>query len=525
MKLLSKYEDFIVELKITEALRTFPLFLSKRLREFLGQIDHEIAKELLAQHSDLDTRVKHTFVDLHDDKSDYITFIQPNKAVDMLKWDIKDDDELEDVFLGKMDSLMDIGDDDNVFKRYRGELKWGRFLNINYPNKYPTSISGGQNKKDVESFVNMYKSLYTQETTFKRLDIVNGDQIAEWYHCDNYRDSEAGSLGDSCMKEVDEEYFEIYVNNPNKVSLIIMYGDDSKDTICARALLWTLDIPSGRKFMDRVYTNDYSHEQTFIDFAKHNNWLYKLSQSMGADVEIVDPETDNSSEMVMMTIIRSGIYDKYPYCDTMSYYAPTTGKISNHNKFDAKYELTDTDGDAYKMDEEEESDIDQVFSSHYGYNIDRDEAQWCEFGDDWVREDDAIRVWNSDGENYAVPGNEDIVQSKWNGSDKWFPKEKCRWSDYLNTWLFKSSIRRVWADLERNKLLLDHKKRLDDKFYEIDGEFWHENLVDDGKLIGEVTPKVDRPVGELPRGWHRKIEFIDKDGNIFRKGIFSGKEK
>lgn len=525
MKLLSKYEDFIVELKLTEALKTFPLFLSKRLREFLSQIDHEIASELLSQHSDLDTRVKHTFIDLHNDKSDCITFIQPNKAIDILKWDIKDEEEEEDILLGNIDSLMDISDDDNVYKRYRGELKWGRFLNINYPGEYSLSIGGGQNKKDIESFVNMYKSLYTQETTFKRLDIVNGDQISEWYHCDNYNDNDAGSLGDSCMKEVDEEYFEIYVNNPNKVSLIIMYADDNKDTICARALLWTLEIPSGRKFMDRIYTNDYSHEQSFIDFAKHNNWFYKTSQSMGAEIEIIDPETDISREIVLMSILHSGIYDKYPYCDTMTFYAPDTGKISNQAKFDPRFELTDTDGEAYNIDDDEENDIDQVYSNYLGYNIDKDEAQYCKFGDDWVREDDAIRVWNSDGENYAVPGNTDIVQSKWGTSDKWFPKEKCRWSDYLNTWVFKSSIRRVWGDLERNKLLIDHKKRLDDEFFKIDGEFWNSDLVEDGKLIGEVIPKVDRPVGELPRGWHRRKEFVDDDGNIFRRGIFSGNER
>ena len=97
MILLSNYNNYINELKLEEALRNFPLFLSKRLRLMLKDIDHDIAKELLAKHSDLDTRVDKTFIDIDPERSDGITFINPNKAVGILGWDITDDSELDNL--------------------------------------------------------------------------------------------------------------------------------------------------------------------------------------------------------------------------------------------------------------------------------------------------------------------------------------------------------------------------------------------------------------------------------------------
>lgn len=532
MKLLSKYEDYINELKLTEALREFPLYLSKRLRDMLSKIDHDIAKELLAKHSDPESRVKQTFIDIHDEKPDFIMYTMPNKATQALGWENIDDEEsLEKKLKENPPELIHVDQDNSpLYKNFRSETRWGRFINASFPNKFPLSIAGGQNKKDIQSFVNLYKALYSRDDKFDLLDMVSGDDIAKWYSSDYYQQYDEGTLGESCMKNMDSDTFDIYTENPDKVNMLIMYGDNRKRDIKARAIVWKLSKPEGRTFMDRVYTNDYSDEQVYIDYAKQNGWLYKSQQGMGSNISITDPVNDTTSSKTLMCEIMPGEYDHYPYCDTMAFYNPN-GEIANNTSFNAKYELTDTDGGSYPRDEFEE-EPNYVYSKYHGEEINENQAKYCVFGEDWVNADDAIRVWNSGGgENYAVPGNKDIVHSKFDlesgNYDKWFPKEKCIWSDYLNTWLFnrgsQSGAKKVWADLERKKMLLDHSKRENYTFANIDGENWHMDLVEDGKLIDEPAAKITRPVGRPPQGWHRKIEFIDDDGNLFKRGIYIGK--
>ena len=537
MKLLSKFDEYIVELKIEEALRNFPLFLSKRLRDLLSNIDHEIATELLSKHSDLDTRVKQAYVDIHKDKADAITFIQPNKAAQVLGWEgIEDDDQLADKL---KDVSIEAGDGDDVFTKYRGETRWGRFIQAAFPGKYEQSLPGGQNKQDIESFVNLYKALYDRDEKFAMLDIVDGAKIAHFYNCDNYATSN-GTLGDSCMARKSASYFQLYTNNPDKVSMVIMYSNDRKNKIKARALLWTLNVPEERKFMDRVYTNNYVDEQTFIDFAKQNNWLYKSRQGMGADINITDPSTDTSGSVTMMSELSpDNDYSRYPYLDTMSYYNPYSGFISNKYRiYNAKYELTDTGGGSYSASGYNE-EPEWVYSKFHGEDIDKHISKYCKFGDDWVREDTPgiVRVWNSGGgENYAVPGFDGIVHSRFEYKkerdgeiqdktyDKWFPRNKCIWSDSLNTWVFLWSADVVWQNLERTEYALEHKKREGDFYKKVNGEAWALDLVDDnGRLIGEVTPKLERPVGDTPRGWHRRAEYIDSDNNLWKKGVHYGK--
>ncbi len=535
MKLLSNYDNYINELKLIESLRTFPLFLSKRLRKVLQTIDHDIARELLSKHSDMDTRVKQTFLDINPDNADTFTFINPNKAIDVLGWDIKDDEELNDLEQNfDVSKLKRLQDRNRLYKDFRSPTRIGRFINGAFPGQFQQSLPGGQNKKDIESFANLYKSLYNRDSKFSLLEVLDGDDIAKWYNYHRY-DQQTGTLGDSCMKRHDEDIFDIYTSNPDKVSIIILHAKDDKTRIVARAILWTLDDPSGRKFMDRVYTNNYTDEQIFIDYAKENGWLCKSQQSMGANVTILDTVSNNISHLTLMSTLRNGDYDRYPYCDTMCYYNPVTGQISNkENEFNAKYDLTDTDGGKYNLDSHEEEPV-YVFSHYHGEDINQNNARHCIFGNDYVRTDEAIRVWNSGGgENYAVPGNKDIVHSQFryiteDGQEKdynkWFPKEKCVWSDYLDSWVFKWSKVFAWLDLERKKSAMFHKKQEGLKYDLLDGEYWHIDLIDENGLIGEVPAKLKRPIGEVPRGWHRRLEFIDEDNNLWVKGKYMGKAK
>jgi len=539
MKLLSNYDKYINELKIEEALRTFPLFLSKRLRTMLRDIDHDIARELLSKHSDLGTRVKQTFVDIHPEKEDFITFINPNKAAEVLGWDLTDDTQLDDLEqnfdVAKLNRLQDRN---ALYKNFRGETRWGRFINASFPEQYKQSLPGGQNKEDIESFVNLYKALYSRAGKFEMLDIVNGDRIAYWYNCRHYAGDRGGTLGESCMKRQTADTFQIYTDNPDKCSMIIMYSDSTKRKIKARALLWTLNVPEGRKFMDRVYTEGYADEQIYIDYAKENGYLYKSSQSMGSSVHTTDPTTNRTSALSMMAELHHTDYDRYPYCDSMAYFNPDTGEITNKGQdFNAKYELNCTGGGRYETSYYEQTPV-FVHSKYHGEEINQHTAKYCKLGDDWVRAGEAIRVHNSgiEGEVYSVPNNPDVVNSRFmrknrDGEEREFnrnyPKRKCVWSEHLNTWVFRGDTTgavNVWANLERTESVVEHLKRLNFSFKEVDGEYWLKTLVRNGRLIGETSAPVQRPVGEAPAGWHRRSRFVDEDGNIWTRGKFTGRE-
>lgn len=519
---ISNYKTFIDDYKLMESLREMKFVLSKRLREQLEKINHVISDELMSLHNDLDSMQKQTFVDICDGKDDKLSFIQSNKASDLLNI------ETEEKY-GKLDKglLDELGLSSPVYKQFRTEVGVGRFINLVFgASRFPASQRGGSTNKptDVESFVNMYKATFGQEDKFKLMEVVVGDRIPYWYNYSHYMNEE-GSLGSSCMCNVDEDYFEIYAASPN-VGMLVLYSTETRRKIKGRAIVWkNLIEPEGRTYMDRIYTNNSSDEQLFKEYAKKQGWLYKSHQGYGADSNIIDSVDDSNTRMTIIAQVEDADYNYYPYMDTMVYFNPDNGKISNkENRM--KYVLQDTGGghDTTRYYDEEE-----VWSNYHHEDIYKSDAKWCDFGQDWVRESEAIKVWNS-GDKYAVPGHPDIVRSYIpNMVDKHFEKARCTWSDYLNTWVFNGALINVWTDLGKTNSVVEYKKRSGITFGEVDGEFWKMDLLEkigdnQYRLKGETVTNPTRPVN-APRGWQRMSEFIDDQGNIFRRGRFSGKKQ
>ena len=487
------YNKYINEQLILENLRDMRFILSKKFIRSLSRIDHEIADKLLELHNNIESNTRQTFIDIHKDKDDVVTLIQANKASEILGIEDQEAyDQMDKSIFDKIDGRH------RVYKNNRVEMKLGRFINTifgagTFPNSSRTPE--GEKPKDVESFVRIYRSLHNQSDKFKLFDIVKGNKIAEWYNYRKYKNTN-GTLGNSCMSESPDYYFNIYVQNPDQISMLILYSNNTKTKIEGRALIWELLVPENRTFMERAYTNDSSKEELFKEFAKKNGWLHKKQQSYGYDVHITDTVDNSSGRKKLQCQLSVTEFNSYPFIDTMQFYNNSTGILSN-KKRGMNMELTSTGGDYNSMDDYyDESNY--VHSNYHDDDYREDEVKWCEYGQDWVEEDIAIRVFNSGG-RWAVPGNPDVVNTVIPSLDinKHFPKDRAVWSDLLNTWLFKDASRKVWTNRERTTWVRDYKKRQDETFVKIGRICWHIDLVqknestDQWELINEARSQSD----------------------------------
>ena len=211
--------------------------------------------------------------------------------------------------------------------------------------------------KEIEDFTNQYKATYDfAKDILKQFDIATGDDIAYWYDNNRYVKG-GGTLANSCMAEVEKEYFQIYTENPN-VSLVILYGDDGKiegekytaEKIKGRAILWNCLIDgTPAKFMDRIYTMQDSDVELFKQFAEKQGFWWKRNQNMDQYESLTDGKTTKKCRIKV--VLEDSDFSQYPYLDTMSYLNDDDGCLYNYEKGSGK-ELRDTGGgyDEYSSD-------------------------------------------------------------------------------------------------------------------------------------------------------------------------------
>lgn len=159
------------------------------------------------------------------------------------------------------------------------------------------------------------------------IKVVEGDEIVEYY---TYNDiSPEGTIGKSCMNNMDDEFFHLYSENEGIVKLAVLL--DEYETLVARALLWKTNIGW---VMDRVYYSSYKYEYQFKDWAKGNNYLTKL-------------EMENEFGVVRIKLDEVK-FEHYPYLDTFNYICFNKGELSNDDIFyddDEVAILNSTDGE------------------------------------------------------------------------------------------------------------------------------------------------------------------------------------
>ena len=360
MKNVTNYNDFLInkifeemDLKIAE----LEMVLSPRFIKILKEMDHKIADKLLEVHMGAETKYKQTFIDLGS-SPEMVTFIQSNKVADLVEPDVVHGDYVREedsegnytggyfdiVPMSKNSSLPDIfhlpdlhdepfkSKDHPVWNKNRVPMKIGRFINRVFPKEFPANktraeLSADVKAEDVESFTNMFIATVAKHS--KQFEVVSGDQIQHYYNCDNYFKT-TGTLGGSCMSSGSKgSFFDIYTKNADKVSMLVLYPEDVKDKIIGRALIWKLDEPDGRFYMERVYTADDSDEYMFINYAKEKGYLYKSNQTYGYNYDIVDPKSNTTKKVRMAVTLKPVDHEYYPYTDTMQLYDPETGLITN----------------------------------------------------------------------------------------------------------------------------------------------------------------------------------------------------
>ena len=205
--------------------------------------------------------------------------------------------------------------------------------------------------RELEKFVNDYKASFDIfNDAFSKFDIINGTDVGYWYRGSNY-ESKKSTLGNSCMSDVSEDFFDIYSMNPKTCSLVILYSDKGgslingkyrSKKIRGRALLWKTNIGM---FLDRIYTNNDADVNLFIAFADKNDWWYKKEQN--SSEKFIAVKNGEEKTPIIRVELDEVEFDYYPYVDTLCHLNKVEYYLINQVRYGidpGMYELRSTEG-------------------------------------------------------------------------------------------------------------------------------------------------------------------------------------
>lgn len=372
--MLRKYSDFLFESLILESIVVY----SNKFKDILKEIDSPVAKAILdIEAKDLD--VANNYLDIND--KDTISFIPDRRAKDILQQKdkfavfnggsgfLRHSASNSEIFglleyepVGEKTYHPQNGERGEVLKKVKSPRSENVYVKIQFPggltvvnennlryvdvNQLPfqqnrQTIRTGRGVKallsksdfkfsdaEIEQFVNKYKSAWdAMNDIFRKFELVSGGDIAIWYDYNKYAEQK-GTMGSSCMKAVSPSYFDIYVKNPDKCSLLILKSDDGQ-SIKGRAIVWKLDNPQVT-YVDRIYTNNDSDVELFKQYAYGKGWYHKPHQSSSNDYSMVGKEGTKSEGHLVVNLksLNDGNYNRYPYLDTLKYFNTSTGKLT-----------------------------------------------------------------------------------------------------------------------------------------------------------------------------------------------------
>jgi len=476
--MIKKYNSFREDSLLEGIINESMIYFSPKVRVMFNNIkDNPIAKDLLDTEGK-DVKPDITLLNL-DDKEGYLSFITMKNTKKLLdeRWpeskdkfdlDVKsnvklaDDiwklhnDEWHDIDYGTPLRGMGVFDDKDPYEKSRNSVKLGKLVNNIFPKKYTD--------KDVESFVNLFKSIISKSS--ESFELVDGEEIDFWYDADNYV-SLNGSLGNSCMARK-KDLFKIYNQNGDICKLLILKEGDK---ILGRSIIWKLnsispkDLDQDKWFMDRQYTINESDVEKFRKYAKEKGWYYKSynNHHSYSTVTIDDKGTERNCEMTVK--VEAKDYDRYPYMDTFKRYNPDDGMLYNDDDNDSdnngQYILNETDGSYEEIEG-------GVWSEYLGRRIPEDEAVWSDYEDTYIIRDDAVQVTHGSRRNtgWYPDDSDNIVYDEW--LDEYICEEDAVWSEPYSHYLLEDNAVGVIISI------------LEDGDVPSEGEFYH---VDDDDIM------------------------------------------
>ena len=205
------------------------------------------------------------------------------------------------------------------------------------------SSSGGKfSDREYEEFVTEFKSkIEISKNNLRNIEIVSGEDIRKYYLESNYDMTKSSTLQNSCMRYFEcQNYFDIYVKNPQVCQMLIRRSDSNPSKITSRALIWTL--VSGEKVMDRIYYSKEQEQNILEEWAKSNE-IYYHNKSM--DLFNFKGQKERNFDLEVKLSIWG--FDHYPYMDTMKYLDSENGILYDNvssEKAMEFYFLEDQDG-------------------------------------------------------------------------------------------------------------------------------------------------------------------------------------
>ena len=336
-----------------------------------------------------------------------------------------------------------VTDNDTWSTKNRQELAYGRglrkifsFAETCIPDDY------------IERMSNYLRSQFEFTGTF---DIVRGPAIKTWYHQDKYH-SNAGSLNNSCMKKHScQPYLDVYVNNPETVSLLV--ATDSDNALIGRALVWTTI--KGEIFMDRAYGSDQTI-QAFLEYARDNEWYHKRYQNHSSADQVLNMNGNKIDKQFIIYLDTSNC-DYLPYMDTFKY---TDDPDDGHfNNISGDYVLENIDGSWPTQHD--------YVTTICGTRVHEDDARWSEYHSEWYLEDDVVysnyhqsyieyeQSIHVNGE-YYMSDAECIVHSEY--EDEYMHINDAIYSECMEDYIYdhraKELIDETWVDQEETETRL-----------------------------------------------------------------------
>ncbi len=430
MKFASKYSDFL-ELLLEEYLKLdAPLYYSKAFKDTLYALSNKgdkVAKVLYYAEQSDEYKTDMTYVDLGTG-NDKVTFIQVNRVLRMLDKEAGDPEsknqgqlkgQLPEDYLNKMYRLKN-SQTNAVWNQQRTELQIGRFVTKVLQKTTDALIKIDQN--DINAFVDKFKAYRDFQTTKKdKFEVVQGEDIRKWYDENNYEDPQY-HLANSCMRyDRCQRYLNIYTENTNQVSMVIMKGTDP-DKIIGRALIWKLD--NGSTYLDRPYANNDEDVNLFKQWGKDKGYMVY----------------GDSYQHKQVTLDKSN-FQYYPYMDTFKYLNRDLKVLStDSNEFDDNNQdwirLESTGGDY----EEAQTGI---YSEYLGEYIDEEYAVFAEDLQSYIHSDDAYYLEYKDE---YVSNEADVVYSEYDSN--YYLEEDAVNSDYLGDWVYANDAMEVYYSSE-----------------------------------------------------------------------------